>query len=475
MGNSEAGGDDGFQLVQRRRGRGGAGDRKSPVATQQADSEGMDLDEATVHSGDGDDDIDEAEDEATADAPGPSELRQLWQQEIAVVKQLAKQGISPEHPAMVAAIAARDVAEGKWRGAKTPAPLATRLGWAQRKLDRAISIQADTRQEMVALERQFNSSMAVLQERLAEDSERVSKRRQQLEAVQLEAGGGAPTQRVQGAQGEAVRRACNTLRQDVAPALAALAEQLGTGTDAWTSVNSILAKLAESQQVMDEAAEATTQKFDMAEDDDLWSESHDLQTGGNGHGDLADGGGEVGQQPAWQPWQPLHQQYQHQQDPQRPGCGASAQHGGGGGAHSWEHWQSVDWTAAPKWREQGHGQWTRASWADAWECEQREDEEMEEQAEPQHKHRRQGGAAYDEGEKQLGAGVGSSLPAGQAGQAPPQGQSADAARQHSELLSRIVEASISAGVQPLTAAGEELHVLDFQQLTAWAAENLPPN
>ncbi len=473
-GSKEVGEEDGFQLVQRRKGKSSGGGKRDPVGTQEADDDGMDLDGATAHAGDDDDDIDGAEDDVTEDAPGPSELRQLWQQEVGMVKQMARQGISPEHPAMVAAIAARDDAERKWRGAKTPAPLATRLGWAQRKLDRAISIQADTRQEMQALERQYKASMAELQERLAEDSERVSKRRQQLESVQLEAGGGAPKQRMQGSQGEAVRRACNTLRQDVAPALVALAEQLGTGTDAWSSVNSILAKLSASQLVMDEAAEATTQRFDMANDDDsFWSESHDLQPGCDDHCDHADGGGGMHPQPTGQSWQPVHQQ--HQQDLQRPGRSDAEHNAGGGGAHSWDNWRHSDWTAAPKWREQGHGQWTRASWADAWESEQRGDEEMEEQSEPQCKHRRQGGAAYDEVEKPPSAGAGSPPPTGQAGQASPQGQGGDAARQHSEMLSRIVEAAIGAGVQPLTHAGEELHVLDAQQLAAWAAENLPPN
>ncbi len=269
--------DDGFRLVQRRKGRNGGGAKKDLADGQGDGGDSMDLDDSAEPAGGGDDDLDEADDDAPEEAPGPSELRQLWQQEVGVVRQLARQGLSPDHPAMVAAIAARDDAEGKWRGAKTPAPLATRLGWAQKKLDRAISIQAGTRQEMQALERQYNDSMAELQARMAEDSERVRKRRQQLETIQTEAGGGVPSQKMHGADGEAVRRACDTLRQEVAPALAALAEQLGTGTDAWATVNSLLARLSASQQVMDKAAEATAQVFDLADDDEShWSESHDL-------------------------------------------------------------------------------------------------------------------------------------------------------------------------------------------------------
>ncbi len=475
---SDDDGDDGFRRVQRRRGRNGGGakgDQGQADAQRAGDVDmDMDLDDSVEPADGGDGDLDEADDDVPEEAPGPTELRQLWQQEVGVVKRLARQGLSADHPAMVAAIAARDGAEAKWREAKAPAPLATRLGWAQKKLDRAITIQAGTRQEMQDLERQFNENMADLQARMAEDSARVRTRRQQLETIQAEAGGGAPTQRIPGADGEAVRKACDTLRQEVAPALAALAEQLGTGTDAWATVNGLLARLSASQQVMDKAAEAA-QFFDLADgDESYWSESHDLQPGGGGGGNREDGGVGADSQATRQEWQPRHQQDQWgQRQSEHPGTGHS---GGGDDAQSGGYWQPSDWAAAPRWRERGHGQWTRASWADAWENEQYgDDEDMDAQTEPQCKHRRQGGANYGDGGEQQGGGGGSLLPAAQAGQAPLQGQPCDAARQHSAMLASIVEAAISAGVQPLTVTGEELHILDTQQLATWAAENLPPN
>jgi hypothetical protein len=188
--SEEAVDDDGFRLVQRRKGLYKGGAKQEPGREQSEGDVDMDGNDPACPAGDDDGDIDEADDGEPEDAPGPSELRQQWQQEVGVVKQLARQGLSPDHPAMLAAVAARDDAEGKWRWAKTPAPLATRLGWAQKKLDRAVAIQAGTRQEMSALERQFKDDMAALQSRMDEDSARVKKRRQQLEAVQAEAGGG---------------------------------------------------------------------------------------------------------------------------------------------------------------------------------------------------------------------------------------------------------------------------------------------
>ncbi len=330
---------------------------------------------------------------------------------------------------------------------------------------------------MVALDKEYSAKWAVLQARMEEDAERVSKRRRQLQDVQEEAGGPA-TQRLRGGGGEAVRKACDTLRHKVAPALAALAEQLGTGSEAWATVNGLLSTLASSQQVMEEAMEDATPTFDMADgDESVWSESHDLQETSGGYGvQAADDGGrhtQRQQQRAHQPWQ-QHQQ-QRLQEQQRSGQHDKGHGSDGGDAHQWHCWHQAGWEGAPRWRENGYGHWTRTSWADAWENEHCADADMDEQPEPQSKHRRQGGAAYDKEEASAGAGGGSPEAAGQSSQAPPQQRVCDGDRQHAEMLSHIVAAAVNAGVQPLTMAGEELHVLDAQQLAAWAAENIPSN
>ncbi len=233
------------------------------------------------------DDAEDDGDEEAEDAPGPAELRRRWMAEVGIAKQLARQGLSSSHPAMAAATAARDAAERRWRDAKEPAPIAKRLGWAHKKLDRAIEIQTETRAAIAKLEEDFNSKRAELQERLDEDTERVRKRRHQLAGVQGEAGAGSPSaSATRGPGGEAVRRACGTIRDKVAPALSALAEQLGTGTEAWATVNGLLSSLAESQQVLEEVAgggEAQAEAYDIA-DDDLtdWSESLEVESLGDG-------------------------------------------------------------------------------------------------------------------------------------------------------------------------------------------------
>ncbi len=467
---------EGFRLVQRRGARAKPGAKENQVEVQDYDADDVDMGGEADPGTDADDDGDEHVDDGAEAEPEPAVLRQRWQQEVGIVKKLARQGLKPEHPAMVAACEARDGAERKWRGAKPPAPLATRLGWAQKKVDRAINIQAETRQAMEELDKDYHAKRSVLQARMDEDAERVRMRRQQLQAVQEEAGGpGAQRRRAEG--GEAVRRACNTLRLEVAPALAALAEQLGTGSAAWSTVNGLLSTLTSSQQVMEEALEDAAPTFDMADgDESVWSESHDLQEvfGGIGAQSGDDGGGHLQQQQqhSHQPWQQHHQQYQREQ--QWPRQDDQGQGTDGGGVQPWQGWHQASWTGTQRWREEGHGHWTRTSWADAWENEHGVDAEMDEQPEPQCKHRRQGSAAYD-GEGATGAGGCGAAAAGQSGQvAPPQQSTCEGDRQHAEMLSHIVAAAIGAGVQPVTSSGDDLQVLDGQQLAAWAAENLPP-
>ncbi len=475
-GKARLGDDDGFQLVQRRR-------QRQSGATSAAEPGGLDVDADDADMGDDGDPQEEAvdeggedDDEGVAVAPEPSELRQRWQKEVAIVKQLARQGLSADHPAMVAACDARDEAERVWRGAKDPAPLATRLGWAQKKLDRAIGIQSETRLAIIALDKEYNDRKAELQTRMDADTDRVRKRRQQLEAVQGEAGV-ASAQRFRAGGGEAVRRACGTLRDEVAPALSALAEQLGTGSEAWTTINGLLSTLTSSQKVLEEAMDDATPTFDMADGENSeWSESHEVPSGCQASASWYFGGdgsqGTQRQQAQQTPHQPQQQQ-QYQQGQQW-----SVQHDmaqGGGGADSWASWGHTAWTAAPTWRQCGHGQWQRASWADAWESEHcgDADADMEGQLEPPYKHRRQGSPATDSGEHLAGAVGGDGAAAAQVDQPASQWQLDDPARKHAEMLSCIVAAAINAGVQPLTQSGEELHVLDAQQLAAWAAENLP--
>jgi hypothetical protein len=136
------------------------------------------------------------------------------------------------------------------------------------------------------------------------------------------------------------------------------------------------------------------------------------------------------------------------------------------GDGEWWATSRAEWDSGVRWQECGHGKWsrTRADWADAWEDERAWEDGGA--AQPAAARRRleptpqapQGGT--DEGGNDAG------------------GTGMDDARRkqlHAERVQRVIAAAIEAGVQPLTSTGDDLQVLDANQLDAWAAENLPAN
>ncbi len=391
------------------------------------------------------------------------ELRRRWREEIAFVKRLAKQGVEAEHPAMLAACATRDTAERLWRQRKEPAPLATRLGWAQRKFDRAVELLSSTRAKIMDLERELRERKAVLVEQLEADKERVTKRRGELEDLQEEAG--AESSRPRGHGGEvAIRRACGTLREKVAPALATLAEQLESGSSAWETVQQLMGTLSEQHENLQKAAEAgDAQQYDIGDGEDglsEWSESHDLR---EDHWQSAQCGTEMAEAHQWQHWAQAQGYASASAGCGSPASGAAASqqqdpslddHMGDASWHGWGH---AGWAAAARWQECGHGKWARTSWADAWEQERRA-ESAYAIDEPHRKNRRLEDAGTDACAESAGA---------------REQETEDPAKVHAERLEIIVKAAVDAGIQPVTAHGEDLHLLDSDELATWAHENLP--
>ncbi len=177
---------------------------------------------------------------------------------------------------------------------------------------------------------------------------------------------------------EAVRQVCGTIRDTVAPALTCLVEQLDAGCPAWQTINGLLGSLAQSQQMLEGAVGdgATAKSFDI----------------GDREGDVGDGDGSRADGTEWS-WSESHELDQGQaQGGDAPRgwngddeCGHGEDHDMGTG----DWWATNSWRNQPtRWEEQGHGKWSRANWADAWEAEHAPlvDEEA---GEPSHKHRRQ--------------------------------------------------------------------------------------
>ncbi len=415
----------------------------------------------------------------------PAQLRQRWADEAALVRRLAKEGLPEGHPALVAAQAARDAAEAAWRSAKRPAPVATRLRWAQAKLTRALEMADATRAAIKKADDDHEKLMEQLHNRRMEDGERVRKRQLAVEELQREIGGlGTPAQAASGGDATALLEACDGLCNAVGPELAALAEQLPEGSAQWQAVNKVLATLATRQRKVEEAAGMhRPQAFDIgdadADEDDVddidemsvgtpWSESHELDQGlvAAPQGPQGQLSGSV--------------------------CTSAQQQGDG-----WGSWGQAQWHAT-QWRADQYGKWHRSSWADQWEAEhgqaegwgasQREGppqggarrgggEHDSESGEPRNKLRRQatGRAASADGAA-APSGGGEAAPRAQgvadaaaAGQSTtgPAGSTAFEAQ-----VAEVVQRAIEKGVQPITEDGNDLITLSPTLLARWVAENL---
>ncbi len=407
--------------------------------------------------------------EAEDGAPSAAELHQAWLEEVAVVRKLRQQGLAADHPAMAAACSARDSAEARWRDAKDPAPPAVRLSRAQAKLDRAVALQEDSRLAIVELERAHEAKLEELRAKHEENTERVRLRRRQLGEIQEELAGGGSGARARARQGQAVQEVRSVLCGTVAPTIAALVEQLDSSAPAWGVLNGLLSTIANSSAILEGtvAPQPPAQSYHIGEDEEGWE--------GGGRG----GGGDVSSE-----WSESHElRAEGNCWDQQEGHGGDQGDAGGGGSRARDEDRDADhpmgtgawwegsrtyWEAGARWEACGHGKWARSrpSWADSWEEErQRGDQEdalppaARRRLEPTQPQPAQPRDAREDGEGQGGAAD------------DPERRR----QQHNERIQRVISAAIDAGVQPLTSSGEELYVLDADQLDAWATEHLDTN
>ncbi len=447
--------DDGFQQVTRKGRKVGAtvaGDagaqgsgRSATMDTPNADEGELTLDATEADDGDGD------------EQPTVADLQQAWHNEVALVRKLRGQGVQDGHPAMRAACEARDAAEHAWRSSKEPAPASVRLGRAQSKLDRAVVLQSEARQAMLDEEREHRERMATLQATMDECTERVAMRRRQLQDVQEEVGaGGTRGVGAQRAQMDAIKRVHGTICEEVGPTLAALAEQVGTETPAWATLNCLLGKLAETKATLENASTQPAAQYHIGDGADQWeswtdwSESHDVQGQHWGQGNSG-----------------------HTQHTWADGTSHEEAHDESMGTGEWWDTPARRWGATTRWQSNGHGQWSRASWADQLEEEQDGIDEGDGQpptARRRLEERAEGGAQQSQQQQPQ-------QPQPPASRGPSAGEPSAGAeerqRKHNERVNHIVALAVEAGVTPLTSSGEELLMLDAEQLEAWVAECLP--
>ncbi len=442
------------------------------------------------------DDADDAHQEMEED--DPAELRRRMEREQATVRALIREGLDGEHPAMAAAVAARDAAEGAWRSTRKPHPVARRMGWAQRRLDRATRARDKVREDLALFDSQAKEQRDQIVERLGQAMDRVSKCQQALDDLQDEAATEAPCSRRGNGTAEVCSRLAGGMRNAVAPHVAALASQLADGSAAQEHFNLLVAQLEGLQGELDEHARAKDgdaghEEYYIADDrsDAEWSESHDVPGDGVRGGDVGtEAQGDQADLPRWRSkghgrwnkdgsdmgWRsgkgtgqavglpapatptaaaanaPLcNARSSGQQRESAKACGDGAKSappappgqrkpGAGGAARG-----NCDGDSAPppnklhKGQSQADSEDARAAASDT----NRAMELMQAQ---------QGAAA--------------------AGEFGSQAAVQAAARLHSQNVAKVVNAAIAQGVQPVTPAGEELIMLGPQELQQWATANL---
>ncbi len=230
--------------------------------------------------------------------PTSEDLRQAWLRECRAVKELAARGKHGSSAALAAAREARDKAEEEWKRSRKPTPLPVRMGFAQRKLERAQASLERCKYALDEFDEETDRRRAELCQRIEDADARYRARVEQMDALHAEAG-----ELAQGAQnrGGAARRAggddgvCDILVQG----LKAIVETLDEGATARGEINLLLSKAASA------AARSEHERYDIGGgDDDMDMEGDDATWCEVTHGRWnrhSRKGGDKGCKGAWAP------------------------------------------------------------------------------------------------------------------------------------------------------------------------------
>ncbi len=209
-------------------------------------------------------------------------LKRRLDMENAAIKALAREGLADDHPAMEAAIAARDAADAAWKSSRPPHPVARRMGWAQRRLDKAMRARDRVRDELAEHDARAREQRDAILERLGQAMERVAKHREALETLQEEAATDAPSTRKGNGAADICAQLAGGMRTEIAPTFEALAAEIPEGTAAHAHLSIIMAKLEGMQGKLEQVGSGVDghQVYNMSEGDVQseaeWSESHEL-------------------------------------------------------------------------------------------------------------------------------------------------------------------------------------------------------
>ncbi len=476
----------GMQQQRQWRKEGGNGGEDEAMEVEGIDDDAEGRTGAYEEEWEGDDDWtwreEEGEEEHGDEQGDPAELKRRLDLEEATVRMLAREGMREDHPTMVAARAARDEAAEAWRASRTPHPIARRMGWAQRKLDRAIRSQEKAIEELAKFDEQVKVERSKLTEKLGEARDRVSKHKDALEALQVEASAELYSNK-KSEKSNVCAKLAGGLREQVAPNVAALAAAVTEGTEAHKQVSLLMAHLESLQSELEKHASGKDDGHEAyhigdveGPSEDEWSESHDV--GGNGGTvDMAAHGRDEDAVPRWEAsghsrWSKGGIDRSREERRGKGGTDVAA------ASTPKEHCGSTTSTPPRAMGATGTGTaQAGGKGAVGKDANARDAAEDDEQRGAKH---RRGQTTGDTAEAMAAAQdtaralevMQEHKEAASAGAFGSDAAIQAAARVHAKNVSNITAAAIAQGVQPITAEGHDLITLDPHALNAWAGENL---
>ncbi len=262
-----------------------------------------------------DEDVDaEWEDDAEGTGPAaesdPRQLRNNYEELSRAVRSLEKRGgFAQGSTALRALEEARDRAEKAWRSAKPPAPLPTRMVWAETKLERAAAALTKARLAVDELDAEYEKRRELLDQKIHEAEAWYGWRKQQVDDMHREAAEKAPARRsaqVGGAGAEVKER----IRDQLLPEVQEIMEHAEGNPELLEKLSMLAAGLVDAETRLEGSPNApAAETFDMAEADSDggdWEGTARGATSKGGEGRAQgkggdDTGGSKGKSSGWRP------------------------------------------------------------------------------------------------------------------------------------------------------------------------------
>ncbi len=275
--------EDGYKLVQPRRtwaqvAGGGlqAAPQAAPAATLGRAARPRWSDEASDADMDEEDDCDDGDDtegdhgggKEEADEVDPRQLRSRYEAIAKAVRDMEKRGGGGgSDPALCALKSARDEAEAAWRAAKVPAPLPTRMGRAEAKLERAAAALGRARLALESFDEWADHQRQQLARQVDEAEQWHRWREQQLHDLHEEAGEKAQGRRESSARATGGKADISgRILGDLLPQVHEIREHLQGNPEVVERLSILAAGLESAGQDLHGRGGAAVEQFDIGSD-----------------------------------------------------------------------------------------------------------------------------------------------------------------------------------------------------------------